>query len=771
MFKLPREVKDSLENYKHSLEENQEGKIAADRFKGVRVPWGIYSHRGGAVYMARIRIPSGLVTPAQLKALVSASRKFGDGILHLTTRQDIQIHHVKIEDTIKVMECLKEYSLSPRGGGGNTVRNIMSCVLAGLCPHEVFDVRRYAVSLTEHLLRQDSSFNLPRKFKITFSGCAKDCAGCLVNDLGFAAQYQGEKKGFRVFVGGGMGAESRVGKLLEEFIPEEDLGYCVQAVKNVFYKRGDRRNKHHNRLRFLIGDIGLEEFKKLYQEEWQDLKEKEHIVLRKVDFTKEQKADGEIPQVDDEEFKEFLKYNIYPQKQKGFSSVELRIPRGDISSEELSALADLEKDFPGIEFRTSQDQNIFICRVRNSDVYNLFLKIKEILSDFLYPETLLDVVACKGALTCNLGLCNSPGLAKAIEQVIKEEFIGKKVFKKLGIRLNGCPNACGQHIIGNLSFYGLSRRVDNRPVPFYKFLLGGRKEAENTRLAEGVGIIPAKNIPDFLREFSKRAEQIIEGKEDIHEFLGNGAKDIAVSILKDFSYVPAYSEDKNFYIDWGKTEEFSLAGLGPGECGAGVLDMIESDLTEAKLALEKAQNANYSLSRIKKVLFFSARALLIVKGSDPKSEEEALSDFKEKFIEKGIVSETYANIKDIFATLKEELNPEQRKEKFLYAKELLDYINQLYKSMDSSFNFPQQKETVKDAGTNFLDLKGTPCPLNYVKAKLALENLKSGDVLEILLDEGEPMDNVPKSMEDDGHQILEIEKQDRFYRVVVKKGH
>jgi len=771
VFELPEEVKKSMENYKRSLEEAQEDRVSSARFRGVRVPWGIYSHRGGKVYMARIRIPAGVVSPLQLKALADVSQRFADGILHITTRQDIQIHNVRIEDTLKVMEHLREYNLSSRGGGGNTVRNIIACSLSGVCKEELFDVRRYAVVLTEYLLRQDTSFNLPRKLKISFSGCPKDCAGCLVNDLGLLAQYQGEKKGFRVFVGGGMGASSRIGKLLEEFISHEDLGYCVTAVKNVFYRRGDRRNKRHNRLRFFIEDMGLEEFEKVYRKEFQELREKEYIVLRKIDFLEEEEIDRGVPQIDDEEYNEFLRYSVSSQKQRGFSSVELRIPRGDISAEKLAALAQIEKDFTGIEFRTSLNQNLFICWMKSEDIYRLFLKLKDILSDFLYPQTLLDVVACKGALTCNLGLCNSPGLAEEIEDVVKKEFLNKKVFRTLGIRLNGCPNSCAQHPIGKLSFYGMVRRVDNRPVPFYKFLLGGRKEAELTRLAEEIGIVPAKNVPHFLRDFLERVNERIGESKDIYDFLKESAKKIAEQVLEHYSYVPSYTENRDFYIDWGKTEEFSLAGLGPGECGAGVLDLIEADLSEARLALERAEKGSFSPEDIKKALFFSARALLAVKGKDPKNEREAFSDFKQKFIKEGIASPIYADVQEVFKSVNEKASFGQRRDKFSYASKFLQHINELYKSMDPTFNFPKKGKSSEKGEilSNVLDLKGTPCPINYVKVKLVLEKLDQGDTLEVLLDEGEPMDNVPKSLENDGHQVLKIEKQDGFYRVVVKK--
>ena len=774
MFILPDKTRRDIEDYRNYLNEFLDAKMNSARFAGIRVPWGIYSHRGGKVFMTRIRVPAGVIRPPQLKGIAYVAQQYGNGVAHITTRQDIQVHEVRIEDTIRVIDYLKDYHLSPRGGGGNTVRNITSCPLSGICAEEVFDVRSYAISLSEHLLSGKTSFELPRKFKIAFSGCQKDCAGSLANDLGFLASRDNGKRGFRVFVGGGMGAEPRVGNFLEEFIPEEDLGYCVEATKNVFNRYGDRKNKHRNRLRFLIENIGLAEFKNLYSGEFQKLKENEQVVLRKVELNKEvSQIDEKIPQIDDEEFKAFIEYSIRPQKQKGFVSAQLRIPRGDITVQELSDIADLEKDFEGIEFRTSFNQNLFICWIRHHDLYRLFLRLKGTLKDFLYPETLLDVVACKGAVTCNLGLCNSPGLARAIEEVIKGEFIGTKSFKSLDIKINGCPNACGQHPLGKLSFYGMVKRVDNRPVPFYKFLLGGRREAERTQFAQEIGTLPARNVPDFLKVFLKRIEEII-GEEKIgrgiHDLSGNKGREIATTTLNDFSHVPPYSENKHFYIDWGKREEFSLKGLGPGECGAGVIDMIESDLKEAKEALEEAERRTFFAQKIREALFFSARSLLVVRGQEPKNIEEALSSFKRTFVEERIASEIYSNIEDISKNIDDKLSPEEKKGKWLYVKEFLAHVNQLYREMDPSFNFPKRKEKAKDRGTHHLDLKGTGCPINYVKAKLFLEDLNRGDILEILLDEGEPISNVPRSLENDGHEITSIDKQDGFYRVVVKKG-
>ncbi|MBI5700551.1 sulfurtransferase TusA family protein [Candidatus Saganbacteria bacterium] len=770
MFKLSKEIKDGMKNYKQSLDELLQNKIPQVRFKGVRVPWGIYSHRGGGIYMTRIRIPAGIVSGEQLIALAQASQKFGSGKLHITTRQDIQIHNVKIEDTIKLMEFLSDFDLSSRGGGGNTVRNIMSCAKAGVCPDEVMDTRKYAVALTEYLIQDEKSFQMPRKFKLTFSGCAKDCGGVITNDMGFLA----EKGGFRVYVGGGMGARSILGKLLEEHIKPEDLPYCAEAVRNVFLKHGDPKNRHYNRLRFLIEKIGYPEFQKLYREEFKDLKAQKKIVLRDIVAPKYEEINDSIAQNDDANYKEFLKYNVFPQKQKGYSIVELRINRGDLSAQELENLGSLSKEFPNIDFRATQKQNLLICFVRNGGLFKLYTKINGILKDFLYPETLLDIVACKGALTCNLGVCNSPGLSESLEEMIKKEFVGSYAFKKLEVRINGCPNSCGQVPLGKIAFYGLVKRVGNRPVPFYNLLVGGHKAASNTKFGEEIGLIPGRNVPAFLRALFKKMEVALSADINVDEYLEKTGKGLARELLKDYIAVPSYEENKDFYVDWGKTEEFSLTGISQGECGAGVLDIIESDLKDAKEFLEKA-----TLKDLYKALIYSARALLMTKGVDTIVESEIMAQFKEKFVEMGIVAYKFKNIIEFaFSILKEEVSQTDAK---AYVQELFDEVSAAYKAMDPTFHFPIRHELKKEAEDKkteekkvashevLMDLRGVACPINYVKVKIRLETMEKGDKILVYLDQGEPIINVPASLKNDGQDVISITEKDNYFEVLVKK--
>ncbi|MBI4336157.1 MAG: sulfurtransferase TusA family protein, partial [Candidatus Omnitrophica bacterium] len=372
--------------------------------------------------------------------------------------------------------------------------------------------------------------------------------------------------------------------------------------------------------------------------------------------------------------------------------------------------------------------------------------------------TLLDIVACKGSLTCNLGLCNSPGLAKEVEAIIQKDFIGTKVFDKLAIKLNGCPNACGQHPIGIVSLHGAARKISGHAAPFYKLFLGGRVGGlEDTRLARDTNIlIPARNVPLFLRDFLRQIDSRINEDTDIYKYIEEEGEALAKEVAADYSRMPAYAENKDFYRDWGKQEEFSLEGLGPGECGAGVLDMIDADLADAKIALDAGD--------IKRALFLSARSLLVVKGADPKTEDEALSGFVDKFVKENIASDDYRNLKEVFYS--KELDS-------AYANKFLSHVKGLYKNMDSSFNFPKLEKGVKaqaPAAAKLLDLKGTACPINYVKAKLFIEDLAAGEVAEVLLDEGEPIRNVPTSLKNDGHQILNIEKIDGYYKVTVKKA-
>lgn len=765
MFQLPKKVIIEEEKFQKALEDFLNGRMNPSFFRGIRVPWGFYSQRGGKLLMARVRIPAGIITPEGLRTIGKTADEFATGALHITTRQDIQIHNLPYENSIKVIQSLREQNLSPWGGGGNTVRNITACPLSGICVEEKVEVYKYAIAATEYILNLDESVNLPRKFKISFSGCLKDCAFSGVNDVGFIA-IDG---GFKILCGGGMGAKSSVGKVLEEFIQPEDAIYSLKAILNIYNKLGDRKNRHHNRLRFFIQDNGWDKFVRLYREELRKVREEEFIPLN-LDHNLPELEDvsGEL-EIDD---LDFLKFNVGKQKQKGYYYITVRIPKGDLTSKEAILISSLSEIVPHLIIRTTQRQNFILSNIPSSKVKEVYKKLKEIFGErFLYPDTGLDILCCKGALTCNLGLCNSQGLAEELERELWD--IKENVLKveNLKININGCPNACGQHPIGILSLSGLTRKVYNRTMPFYRIHIGGRVFQENTILAEEIGSIPARAVPNVIKELvMKISEEITH--TSLEEFLSEKGRRIAGEIIKKYSYVPTIEEDIRYYIDFGKNEVFSLEGLSQGECGAGVIDMIEADIASAKQALSIAKEKNYSIEEIKSALLYSARALLVLKGMDPKTDEEIVSSFVQAFVRGGIARKDFINMKEFYEKLTQ--GEIEGVEAYKYVSRLFDDVKEVYSLMDSNFNlparFPKEEEEVKKISSTLYDLRGTPCPINFVKAKLKLEGMKDGEILELFLDDGEPIRNVPKSLENEGHKIEKIEQVGNYYRVVVIKS-
>ena len=772
---LPQKIIDEIPNYKDNLNKYLAGELKDAFFRGVRVPWGFYSQRGGKLLMARLRVPNGILTPQQLYHIGCAAKKYADGKLHITTRQDIQVHNLPSENSIEIIEYLKNVHISPRGGGGNTVRNITGCYLSGICPHEQNEVYKIVWGLTEYLLSLDESYNMPRKIKIAFSGCEQDCACTGINDVGLVAL----KDGFKVLCGGGMGAKSVVGKILHEKITSQDIGYCIKSIVNLFNKHGNRKNRHHNRLRFLIQDLGWEKFNTLYNQELNKVKENEHITLKtKDDLPQLPKQDVSSQQQesvpkDDKTYELFLKHNTERQKQDGYWYIQLRVPFGEIDGDTLISLSKLGDSLPSLIFRTTQRQDLIISNVPRNKIHSVYKKVKGIINVSPCPDTLLNTACCKGVITCNLGICNSVGLASRLLKELNTIPLDADKLSDVTININGCPNACGHHPIGLISLSGMLKKVYNRSVPFYRIYLGGRVDAENTTLAEPTGIVPAHAIPKLFAEFISALQD--NSDHNVYHYITNQGKQFMNELIEKYANVPLYEEDRSFYIDFGKTKDFSLEGLTQGECGSGVIDMIESDLESAKQYIDKAREKYSGLNELKSAMIYTARALLVVKGIDTKEENEIILSFREKFIGTGICAPDFENIKKIYEDIiSDEIQKEQA---YDYTDKLYEEVKKIYSLMDPNFNFPVrfQKETQPDVTlsaereTEVYDLRGTPCPINYVKVKLKLEALQTGDILEVYLDEGEPIDSVPKSLQNDGQEIVKTEKLDGFFKVTIKK--
>lgn len=798
-YKLPREVVDDVSAFTAEVERFLKGEISAERFKPFRVTRGVYSQRGQTTYMMRIKVPAGGLLPEQMVRIAELSDRFANGIPHFTSRQDVQLHWVKIEDTPKVMEGLAAVGLTTKGGGGNTVRNITACPDSGVCSREAFDVAPYAVWLTEHFLKHAKSDTLPRKYKIAFSGCADDCALATVNDVGFiAAKDEDGREGFRVHVAGGMGAWSKVATLLEEFVPATDAAYVSEAVLEVFHKHGNRRNKHKARLRFLFEKLGFDEFKRLYTDEFERLKKEgpKDVTLRPVPVLRDVESSGKpeaSPAADAPGLNEWTEANARGQRQEGFYYAKIKLPLGDIPWEKLKALAGAVKELGEGTIRTTQDQNIIVRWLRPEELGTLYSRLKDIGLETSVKGVaggVDDIITCPGAATCNLGICLSKNLATELSAELGASGMPLGAIKGVDIKVSGCPNSCGQHPIGAIGFFGAARSRDGRTAPHYNVVVGGRVTEGLTRLGTDSGFVPARNVPAVVKEFLKTYLENTSSGEGFHAFLERRGFEDMKRIVEAKSLLPPYDTDRSFYIDRGAKEEFSLAGLGPGECGAGVFDMIETDMKDSRKHLDNAArlidtNTGNPSEDLYKALVFAAKALLITRGVEPTSEPEALDEFEKNFVDTGHAPAKFKGLKlrdELFRS--GHLNVDGLTEGLAFVDELLKTVTALYDSMDDTMSFPDIKEEApkepeKEAGGGegaekgadvFMDLRGVKCPINYVKAKVRLETMQRGQTLFLYLDEGEPIRNVPSSLKNDGQEVLKMEKTGEYYELLVKKA-
>ena len=731
-MRITKSVKEDTLAYRGQVEKFLQGETSPVAFRAYRVPMGIYEQRTAGKHMVRIRIGAGLVLPYQLEQIAELSKTYGNGILHITTRQDIQIHEVNIEDTPDVLEGLLEVGLSPRGGGGNTVRNVTACPQAGVCPKEEFDVAGYAIATAEYLLQDRSSFNLPRKYKIVFSGCSKDCAYACVADLGFFAHLKNGVKGFSVYAAGGQGSNPAVAVKIEDFIKAQEVFAVAEAIKRLFDKHGDRANKHQARLRYVLARLGVEEFVKLYQKERQILK-----------------VDGlpfEPPQIRDIA-------SAYPVPEDSVT-VRLWLKNGDIPTDDLNKVGQIATKYGQRLVRTTQLQDLLITAVAQKDIDKVNSELKGLSIDVL-DDGSGKIVTCAGASTCKLGLCLSRGLSDAISSRLSQAGFSANLSEMI-IRISGCPNSCGHHYIADIGFQGKAKRVNGKLMPCYDVLAGARTVEGDAHLAERIGTVSAKRIPDLLAEA-----------------LSNGTveKERLRSLTAEYSGLGEKSFPDDYYYDYGATEPFSLAGRGPGECGAGVMDVIKVDIDEAKDAIKSAPAGS---ENVYKAIVAAARALLVTFGLEPKKDRDIFAAFSKHLIEPGWMEPAIQQLLD--DALDWRMGDIESIDDLLeQVEDLVNRVEELFLSLDANLKFRAepvvQKTNVKTNVTenHIVDLRGVACPLNFVKAKLELEKLQAGDILEVLLDEGEPARNAPASFAEQGQEIIEVKNLGRYFSVKVRR--
>ncbi|MDR2081214.1 MAG: sulfurtransferase TusA family protein, partial [Campylobacteraceae bacterium] len=735
------------------------GSLDALAFKTIRVPFGIYEQREPNTYMVRVKLGGGVITPKQLLTLSNLSEKYANSILHVTTRGGVQLHYVQFKDFLNVVKVLHETGLTGRGGGGNTVRNITADPYAGVAKDEVFDVTPHVLALTSKMLEKKDSYSLPRKYKIAFSGSSSDRGGATFVDVGFIAKIKEGKRGFSVFVAGGMGAKSKVGHHFIEFLNESEIFLLSQAIKEVFDEKGNRKNKHAARLRFLFEETGEQEFRKLVNAKIEKIKSEGGWQIELKELPEAAPIKSDIPKLTAEEQLWWDRY-VYAQKQEGYFCAKIPLSLGDLSAREAGKLAikldEIAENRDVLRF--GSDQNIYIRNLNAKELISLYPLLKNISPLATKPAIIGDSVVCTGAATCQLGITIPRGAIKAIESKLVKEGINLDELKGFKIHMSGCPNSCGRHAIADLGFFGKVLREGSNPYPAYNILAGAKTGENITRFGKKIADISAYHLPSFTAELLRYWLEIKKDYESFADWIDDKGEQKILELAQKYSYVPPFDEDKNPYYDYSAKEIFSLKGRGAGECSAGMYDLIEAD----KKALTAALKNELSDENLANIRLLATRMLLIARGEEARSEKEVLEAFKNHFIKTGLISADFEPLLEGKAA-KEAVN-------------LANAVIELYGTMDNSLKFAAEtpKTEVKSAdkaqsADKFKDYRGVACPMNFVKTKMDLSQMKSGEILEILLDEGAPIDNVPRSVASEGHAVLEQIKQNGHWLVRIRK--
>jgi sulfite reductase (ferredoxin) len=551
--------------------------------------------------MLRIKIPYGKLTAEQIDVLAELSEDYSDTISHVTTRQDIQLHFVHIEDTPDLMRRLAAVGITTREACGNSVRNITACHLSGVCHTETFDVTPYAEALKEFLLGHPDVQDFGRKMKPAFSGCAHEACGLVnMHDVGYIAttrEIDGQvRRGFEFYVGGGLGAIPHPAQLLTDFVSEEELLPLTQAVCRVFARLGEKENRGRARIKFLVAKLGIEEFRKLVFEEREKLPHDPRwtaYVQELPYFDEGPIREGAPLQLNGQHSAEFRAWhatNVRPQRQEGYAVATVKLPLGDITADQMRSLADIMREFCGDNVRLSVEQNIVLRWVSQADLPALYEALAA--ADLATPgaETIADLTSCPGTDTCKLGIAASRGLAAELSKHVGH-LNGETdpAVKSLRIKASGCFNSCGQHHISDLGFYGISRKKGGRVVPHFQVVLGGKWTDNGGSFGLPTLAIPSKNIPEVVRRVTGRFAEERQPDETFASFVERLGKVEVKAFLQDLTEIPDYDKDPSYYTDWGDPRVFTMEDYGEGECAGEIVPLVEFGLQASEREVFEAQ--------------------------------------------------------------------------------------------------------------------------------------------------------------------------------------
>ena len=675
---IPPDMAEEIDLFEAQLELRRQGRIEDRVFAETRLRRGVYGQRydngqrhdgimsqrlafpmgeltkgpetlWDAPGMVRIKVPYGGITPDQLDVIAELAEEYSDGILHITTRQDVQLHYVHIDDTPDLMRRLAAVGITTREACGNGVRNLTACPLAGVCHTESFDVTAYADALFRFLLGHPDCQDFGRKFKIAFSGCVDEACGLvMMHDFGAIARTEMvdgvERRGFDLWVGGGLGTTPHQAKLLYDNHPVEELLPSVQAISRVFARLGEKQNRNRARIKFLVAKLGIDEFRALVDAERKILPHDDRWTsylpeVGTFDETPTREAVALNGAAHPEGFPEWLATNVYRQRQPGYVVATIALPLGDLSSDQTRKLGHIARRYVGDTVRTTVEQNIVLRWVSESDLPALYGELRGVGLGAPGAETIVDVTSCPGTDTCKLGIASSRGLAGELRtRLAATSMHMDEAVRDLRIKVSGCFNSCGQHHVADIGFFGNSRKIDGFTVPHFQVVLGGKWRENAGAYGLPIGAVPSKRIPEVVERITGRFVAERNAGESFQDYIARLGKKELGEIIASLKQVPSRDEDPSPYTDWGDAREFTMGDLGVGECAGEVISRIDLELStaesiafEAQIALEDGDLARAD-ERAYQAMVSAAQALVRTENPDVASDPEAIvGEFKTRF--------------------------------------------------------------------------------------------------------------------------------------------
>jgi sulfite reductase (ferredoxin) len=746
--KVPEALAREIDIFETQIDLRKKGKIEEKLFAETRLRRGVYGQRydngqrhdgeqprtlvfpsgdvtkgpstlWDAPGMQRIKIPMGRLSARQLEVLAELCEEYSDGILHVTTRQDFQLHFVHIEDTPDLMRRLAAAGITTREACGNTVRNVTACPIAGVCRTEAFDVSPYANALTYFLLGHDDTQDFGRKFKVAFSGCQDEACG-LVNfhDVGCVARTRvvdgKEERGFAYYVGGGLGSLPYAAQLVDEFLPEEELLPLTQAIARVFGRLGEKQNRAKARLKFLVKKLGFAEFKRLVLEErkalrpdprWTsflaDLHTTDEAPLRPAG-TPPAAGQGPDGDPDGDRYPAWARSNVLPQRQDGYQVVVVTLPLGDLTADQARALADIARQYTGDTLRTTADQNMLLRWVRDADLPAVYQALVAARLAEPGAGTITDITACPGTDTCKLGISSSRALAAELRRDLTAAGLDQdEKARGLHIKASGCFNACGQHHVADIGFLGVSRNVNGRRVPHFQLVIGGQWTNNAGSYGLAIGAIPSKRVPEFTKRITEMYARDKQDGESFQAFTTRIGKKSIRAMVEELQTLPAYEQEPAYYSDWGDPREYTIEDMGVGECAGEVVPYVEMGLAAAEREIFEAQllldenKLEPAAQRAYSAMLAAARALARERNPNLSSEpDEVVSDFRRFFYDTQLFFDPYAGGKfaqSFFRIHDERARAEDREAAHQVIEEaqlFVDAAHQCYTRLGSSLSAP-----------------------------------------------------------------------------------